>query len=531
MEKEKVLEAKRKESFKNILGQITQDADLYIGTGPANLQRKYNKIQYLIKNDPNLIKETTDRYKLIDNIKKDDEVLKKYVNDNLDIRYQNLLEKDPNRAKEVVLKKLNEQDILKQGSQIASLLTKVQSGERLDKTEALSASKFLKDTDIDVRFSKVRGDVERTKYGLTLDPRVAFLQNPERFNSYKEALKGGNKTDIELLRKLINTGKVDTDSLTAKFRAANTDKAKEDSKVFFDKFRSSSDISPEDLKKLLKAFPFLIAPKPIMKVTTTSSAADELEERKRKEIEKFSNQSLPVKHHGGFITKTGPVFAEKGELIIPKGFAEGGFVGDESSSLVLRNGVATQLQDNGIADRIAEKIREAIESTTVKVDEEAKVSVDVGDAKVPIDINDTKVELDTTNAAQTLSDAIKTAIDSASIDVKSSASDSVGADKIDELSTTIRDVQDKIFTINDELSTKIDSLEGKTVDNSMLRSEVNRSVTDALTGIEADIDSQRNDLSLLNSSVVRTEQSNQYKFNEVTRKANEALNFGARPYI
>jgi hypothetical protein len=538
-EKEKVFDAKRQLAFQNILGPAGMDADLYIGTGPAKLQRKYNKLQYLIKNDPSLIKETVDRYKLADKIKRDDVSLEKYINDNLDIRYQNLFDKDPSKAKEVVLKKLGEQDLLKQGHEAANLLTKIQTGKRLDKTEALSASKFLKNTDIDVRFAKVRGDVEKTKYGLTTDPRVAFLRNPDLFNSYKEALKTGDEGEIGLLKERINTGKTSIDSLVAKFKSANTDKAKEDSRLFFEKFRSVSEFSPEDLKKLLKSFPFLVAPKPTMKVTPTGTAADEVERKAREGAEKFSfidyfkrvmgfNESLPVKHHGGMITKTGPVFAEKGEFIIPKGFADGGFVDDTPSSAILREGV-TQSQDNGIADRIAEKIKEAIESTTVSVDEDAKVSVDVGDVKVPVDTNDAKVELDTTTAAQTLSDAVRSAIDSASIDVKTSGTNSVGADKIDELSTTIRDVQDKIFTINDELSIKIDSLEEQTIDVTVVRGEVNRSVAEAIARVEADIDKQRNDISSVTSSISRMDQSNQYRFDEVTRKANEALNFGARP--
>jgi hypothetical protein len=264
---------------------------------------------------------------------------------------------------------------------------------------------------------------------------------------------------------------------------------------------------------------------------------------------KADGGSIPFFQSGGAVTQSGPIYAHKGEFVVPKGFADGGLVDGSVAEASLREGTI-KLEDNGLADKIADKIREAIESSEVKV-EETKVGVDTTDAKVPIDIGDYKVPVDTTvkvgvdvgqavvpvdigTAASSIGDAIKQASTSVGDAVKQALNNAsvggvggVGADAIDAVSNNVREVQDKLITVKDELDIKIEAVKSEIYENS--RSEITSQVENALSRVQQDINEHRTDISLMNSKITRFEQQTDYRLREVDRLAKDAQNLAQRP--
>jgi hypothetical protein len=108
-----------------------------------------------------------------------------------------------------------------------------------------------------------------------------------------------------------------------------------------------------------------------------------------------NNGSMPVYHHGGYIDKTGPVFAQKGEFIIPK-FAPGGVVpniiNNAGSSTSYNGSLVTETLKNVSLDVNINKLRDVelkIEDKKLQV-EDKKLKVE--DKTLKVDGTPLKVE-------------------------------------------------------------------------------------------------------------------------------------------
>ena len=267
-------------------------------------------------------------------------------------------------------------------------------------------------------------------------------------------------------------------------------------------------------------------------------------------IKKADGGSIPFFQSGGVISQSGPIYAHKGEVVIPKGFAEGGLVENSNASAALREGTI-KLEDNGLADKIAEKIREAIESAdvevtleegaTVKLDpdavvpvsipEDATVKVDTTNVTVGVDSGQTTVPVDVSAAADAIGDAIARALSSASVDVNvnQSPGQAVGADGIDRISAAVSDVQDKLIAVKDELETKIETVR---VDvSARAQSEISSQVEAVMSRVQQDINEHRNTISNVTSKITRLEYQTDNKIREVDRVAKDAQNLAQRPPI
>lgn len=119
---------------------------------------------------------------------------------------------------------------------------------------------------------------------------------------------------------------------------------------------------------------------------------------------KYSRQHM---HNGGVVHRTGNIFAEKGELVLPKKFKDGtdydlrGQSSDKSTAdKSLRGGITVSVDGSELISKL--------EQLTLKVqDKEFKLK----DAEVTLKDEDKKVTLDTTDAEAKLGNAISTALD------------------------------------------------------------------------------------------------------------------------
>ena len=152
-----------------------------------------------------------------------------------------------------------------------------------------------------------------------------------------------------------------------------------------------------------------------------------------------ATRSMPVKHFGGVVTQTGPVFAQKGEYIIPKGFKDGtsGLGGVTSSP-------ASQALTSGSMRLDGSEVLSQLNSLSLKVD-------------------NTTVKVDTTEAASRLSSSISDAF-SGIEPFKVEDKTLLVEDKVFSVEDKKLTVEDKTFTIEDKtfkVEDKIFSVEDK----------------------------------------------------------------------
>lgn len=219
-----------------------------------------------------------------------------------------------------------------------------------------------------------------------------------------------------------------------------------------------------------------------------------------------NNQSRKSYHSGGEITQTGTIFAQKGEYIVPKGFAGGGVVTDSTTTQIATSAAPQSIKldageilsqlNNLVVKLDPTYVAKVDPEATVKVDPEAIVGVDPSafiqvDPNAVVKVDTEAVTIDASgieSAGARVASSIESALSTA---VKVSVDDagvSVGADKLDRLGEAIQTVQnqlvgtvkdvDKKITMLDQnmvdqgsvemlLQTKINDLEGR------LRSEIN----------------------------------------------------------
>ena len=259
--------------------------------------------------------------------------------------------------------------------------------------------------------------------------------------------------------------------------------------------------------------------------------------REEREQKKAAAQSATV-HHGGGVARTGYNFLEGGEVVLPKRFQFGGIVEamkdlQMTSKMDFSPGPDLAALNNGpapaggasIASDIKSAIQEALASATVKIDENARVPVEVGDSKVPVDVGDAKVSLDAGDAASTLSAAITQALSSVKLDVGGGA---VGADKSDQLSATLDQIRDDLISVKTDLTDKITMIETRTIDQNITNS-INM-IENTVAGVRIDVQQHGQDISLLGSEIRREKSLVQGKLNDLYNKIGQALNLGGRPF-
>jgi len=252
--------------------------------------------------------------------------------------------------------------------------------------------------------------------------------------------------------------------------------------------------------------------------------------------------SIPFFQSGGAITQSGPIYAHKGEVVIPKG----GIQESPAATASLKDNTI-KLEDDGLADKIADKIKEAIESSEIKIEEDAVVKVDVTDVSVPVDVGDAMVKVDTDNvtvkidsegvtipvdvgtAASTIGSTITEALAKATVDVnvKSTETGGVGADSINLLSTAIESVDDRLLAVKDNLETQLVSIKSEI--GSTIQTNIAAQVEAAMTRIQQDVNEHTNKLSHVNSQIKSFEHQTDHRLREVDRVARDAQNLAQRP--
>lgn len=248
--------------------------------------------------------------------------------------------------------------------------------------------------------------------------------------------------------------------------------------------------------------------------------------------------SMRVYHNGGFVNKTGPIFAQKGELIVPKRFSDGGVV----SSPVRETGIDNRLIENSIIRVDGSELLIKLEALELKIEdkelkveevelkvEEVELKVEDKELKVEaielkiedkllkvedkvlvidasgidsalkstistafdglpplkiedkkIEINTTSIEIDSSSASKALSLAIATAISDATVNIKvenSETGGSVGSAKLDKLSEVVSNVNDKLIAATTSFDDKITVIEAAVDGNAATFSSMDQKIS------------------------------------------------------
>ncbi len=261
------------------------------------------------------------------------------------------------------------------------------------------------------------------------------------------------------------------------------------------------------------------------------SAADELEAQTKSgmaallpKLDDFFaslfNRSAPAMHNGGMVQKTGMVFAEGGEVILPKKLKAGGAAFGANTMSLSETSIKLDASD----------LLSKLSDIELKV-EEATVSVDVGDVKVPVDTptEAVKVEVDATTAALAIETAAKSAANDIAIavgkiDLSGAGTNAVGGEKFDQLAQTVKGLEDRIIVVKSEVDGKMRMLGEGNNETTDIDRRVVSIVDTKISGMKQDIDDIR-DMSANTSSKQR--QKDVYyetKISELDYRLNNAMN-------
>lgn len=243
--------------------------------------------------------------------------------------------------------------------------------------------------------------------------------------------------------------------------------------------------------------------------------------KKSKAMEKLNsmlNRSAEVMHNGGIVHNDGLVFAQRGELFIPKGFASGGLVeGGGSKSVALASSASLKIDASDILDKL-ESIELKVEDKELKI--ENKV-LKVEDKTFKVDAG--AISIDVGEASAKLKEAISSAL-SRSVKVEVSGSGgSVGADKIDQLSMAVSKVSDRLVAVKNELDNKI-KIAGSNNETIDIDRKISSAVNNKISEVNKDMNEIRNSVGGILSSQKQKEVYYQHKFDELTYKLSSAMN-------
>jgi hypothetical protein len=244
-------------------------------------------------------------------------------------------------------------------------------------------------------------------------------------------------------------------------------------------------------------------------------------------------ESASVKHFGGPLTKTGYFFGEKGEYVVPKGQALGGFPDNKlvTESLntgtkdiikvVLEEGQTVEAKVDGPlpVDRTPLLVKETelsikgIENGILKIDVPGSIPVTgIPDGGIPVNMptGGIDVVIDTSG--------IERAIESAMGGVNA-----VGADEIDTLSRAVANVNEKIINVRTEFNTKIEMVTS-TPENSNIDIKLGEAVDSINSGMTKMSNEVNTSIASINSDRDREKQTMDYRLEELARKLASAMN-------
>lgn len=272
-------------------------------------------------------------------------------------------------------------------------------------------------------------------------------------------------------------------------------------------------------------------------------------------------QSAKVYHNGGIVSKTGKIFAEKGELVIPKAFADGGQVGMPSTATTALS-TSIKLDASDIISKL-ESIELKVEDKAFKL-EDSKVKLDTSDLPklevekpdwtvkvedkalkledntVKLDVSDLpKLEVDVSNLPNVKIDisdlpeikvekpdwtvqvgvptepmTVKVDIGDAESRLRSAISEAlsqpvrvevdgsvnaVGGEKFDQLAQTVKSLSDRLITVKGEIDGKINMIDKGNNQTSEIDRVVSLAVSNGVSPIKQEINDLRTEVSRLGS--------------------------------
>ena len=345
--------------------------------------------------------------------------------------------------------------------------------------------------------AKLFGSYEKARSYYTIDPNLA--------NEYKRQLQSGTmseekKKEYEAKFEILKTsgGKELFASLSPEYKKKYNqfrkevlmgNKSLQDAKGFFDNIRNlgtettafTKEIRPypPDVEAIIKNIMdmFVSKEKGLVSIGRVTHDKEKMpSERNQYDIlrrnetrfwdmlkwmQEGKQESLKQYAQGGVVTKTGPLFAHKGEYVVPKGYKEGGIVADATltRSVAVDDGkwlaqlktIKLEVEDKKLE---VEDKKFEVEDKTFQVDEPTwKIGVDV-----PTDVVEIKVDLG--DAASRLKASISEALNKpVKVEVMGNLK-AVGGEKLDILAGVVKGLEDRLLYVKNDLETKINAVGG-----------------------------------------------------------------------
>jgi len=163
-----------------------------------------------------------------------------------------------------------------------------------------------------------------------------------------------------------------------------------------------------------------------------------------------------------------------------------------------------------------------------------KIDVDVptDSIKVAVDMPTESIKIDVTDAASKLASTISNAISTSTIKVEDTGGNSsVGADRLDTVARAISDVNDKLITSVAALKTNFDGeievlnrKSDSSVDMDVIQNRIKEEVGMEMDKYNTIINESKSSVDELRSRVVNTEQTSNYKIDEIYIRLNQISN-------
>jgi hypothetical protein len=237
------------------------------------------------------------------------------------------------------------------------------------------------------------------------------------------------------------------------------------------------------------------------------------------------NESLKQYKQGGIITKDGPIYAHGGEVILPKGFEDGGTVGSPAA-VALNQSVSIDTSNlESVLSNFINSVGTALEGKSV--------SVEKPEWAVPVAMPEdgVKVSIDVTEASSALSSAISAALDKP-IKVDSSGVQAVGGEKMDKLGEALQNVQDRLTTVKTELEGKIEMLNSSPSTSIDIDRRVASLIDQRVSQMQEEAQQSKQVAYYSNSEVQRVKQELNYRIDELTQRLRQTMSFtGVNPRI
>ena len=257
--------------------------------------------------------------------------------------------------------------------------------------------------------------------------------------------------------------------------------------------------------------------------------------------------SMRVMHAGGVVSKSGPVFAQKGEVFFPKSMAEGGPVADGVSKLMekdlpnlkdlalkidtgeLKALLGRELKVENIELKVEDKVLE-VEDKTFTIEDKVFLVEDkvftLEDTVLKVEdvilrVDDTPIKLDVGDLAADVATAVQNAV--ANVTIKAElAGGAVGADEFASISEAVNNVNDKVIALNKDMEGKIEML-GTTNEQNILN-RVEGMIKSSINDTILEVRTTDNVVDNLRSEVQREKDLNTYRMSEIDRKIGEIYN-------